>query len=282
MTVAEVLTQTDLNWTVRKEDLISQSGIIIPDKCAIIREDTQDVLGVHGSGYEPYQNEELIELLFQISNKTGMEVHTGGQYHNGAKIFIQLKSDDLILPGDLVKGYVTGVNSFDGSTSLGFGNSTLTISCMNTFHKAYKNLRAKVKHTSSLKARVDEILMEINKAVKEEQMDFATIKRMTEHEINAPQIQEEIITSIFNLDVKQKFEELSTRRQNQITNFKSAWDIETKQKGNTAWGAMSAMTRYTTHNVYKDKVIADRNKLFGLSRERDNKVWKKLSKLVPA
>ena len=282
MTVAEVLTQTDLNWTVRKEDLVSQSGIIIPDKCAIIREDTQDVLGVHGSGYEPYQNEELIELLFQISNKTGMEVHTGGQYHNGAKIFIQLKSDDLILPGDLVKGYVTGVNSFDGSTSLGFGNSTLTISCMNTFHKAYKNLRAKVKHTSSLKARVDEILMEINKAVKEEQMDFATIKRMTEHEINAPQIQEEIITSIFNLDVKQKFEELSTRRQNQITNFKSAWDIETKQKGNTAWGAMSAMTRYTTHNVYKDKVIADRNKLFGLSRERDNKVWKKLSKLVPA
>lgn len=282
MTVAEVLTQTDLNWTVRKEDLVSQSGIIIPDKCAIIREDTQDVLGVHGSGYEPYQNEELIELLFQISNKTGMEVHTGGQYHNGAKIFIQLKSDDLILPGDLVKGYVTGVNSFDGSTSLGFGNSTLTISCMNTFHKAYKNLRAKVKHTSSLKARVDEILMEINKAVKEEQMDFATIKRMTEHEINAPQIQEEIITSIFNLDVKQKFEELSTRRQNQITNFKSAWDIETKQKGNTAWGAMSAMTRYTTHNVYKDKIIADRNKLFGLSRERDNKVWKKLSKLVPA
>lgn len=282
MTVAEVLTQTDLNWTVRKEGLISQSGIIIPDKCAIIREDTQDVLGVHGSGYEPYQNEELIELLFQISNKTGMEVHTGGQYHNGAKIFIQLKSDDLILPGDLVKGYVTGVNSFDGSTSLGFGNSTLTISCMNTFHKAYKNLRAKVKHTSSLKARVDEILMEINKAVKEEQMDFATIKRMTEHEINAPQIQEEIITSIFNLDVKQKFEELSTRKQNQITNFKSAWDIETKQKGNTAWGAMSAMTRYTTHNVYKDKVIADRNKLFGLSRERDNKVWKKLSKLVPA
>lgn len=282
MTVAEVLTQTDLNWTVRKEDLVSQSGIIIPDKCAIIREDTQDVLGVHGSGYEPYQNEELIELLFQISNKTGMEVHTGGQYHNGAKIFIQLKSDDLILPGDLVKGYVTGVNSFDGSTSLGFGNSTLTISCMNTFHKAYKNLRAKVKHTSSLKARVDEILMEINKAVKEEQMDFATIKRMTEHEINAPQIQEEIITSIFNLDVKQKFEELSTRKQNQITSFKSAWDIETKQKGNTAWGAMSAMTRYTTHNVYKDKIIADRNKLFGLSRERDNKVWKKLSKLVPA
>lgn len=282
MTVAEVLTQTDLNWTVRKEDLVSQSGIIIPDKCAIIREDTQDVLGVHGSGYEPYQNEELIELLFQISNKTGMEVHTGGQYHNGAKIFIQLKSDDLILPGDLVKGYVTGVNSFDGSTSLGFGNSTLTISCMNTFHKAYKNLRAKVKHTSSLKARVDEILMEINKAVKEEQMDFATIKRMTEHEINAPQIQEEIITSIFNLDVKQKFEELSTRKQNQITSFKSAWDIEAKQKGNTAWGAMSAMTRYTTHNVYKDKVIADRNKLFGLSRERDNKVWKKLSKLVPA
>ena len=280
MTVAEVLTQADLSWTVRKETLVTESGILIPDKCAIIREDTERILGVHGSGYTPYQNEELIELLFQISNKTGMEVHTGGHYHNGAKIFIQLKSDDLILPGDLVKGYVTGVNSFDGSTSLGFGNSTLTISCMNTFHKAYKNLRAKVKHTKTLKARVDEILMEINMAVKEEQMDFATIKRMSEHEIDAPRIQEELISSVFDFDIKQKFEELSTRKKNQIADFKTAWDIETGQKGNTAWGAMSAMTRYTTHNVYKDKAIADRNKLFGSIREKDNRVWKKMSKLV--
>ena len=80
--------------------------------------------------------------------------------------------------------------------------------------------------------------------------------------IKPEKIQESLIKSVFNLNFAEKFEEISTRKQNQIDDFKRAWEIEVKQKGNNLWGAMSAMTRYTTHNMYKDAETSRKNKLF--------------------
>ena len=68
--VKEILDQTNLNWSVRKEQLYTGGGIIIPNKIAILREDTNDVLGDHTDNYYPYQNQELIELLDKVSGMT--------------------------------------------------------------------------------------------------------------------------------------------------------------------------------------------------------------------
>ncbi len=67
--VEEVLNQTGLNWTVRQEAITTESGIIVPKQMAVVREDTNTVLAVHGDGYFPYQNHQLIELLEQDFNK---------------------------------------------------------------------------------------------------------------------------------------------------------------------------------------------------------------------
>jgi hypothetical protein len=136
--VQDLLNQTKLNWKVRTENLQTSSGIIIPDKIGIIREDDSTVLGIHSSGYVPYQNEQMMELLYKVSNKTGLEIHSGGLFNGGGKVYVQLKSDDLRLGTDRIEGYITGINSFDGSTSLSFGPSSKTISCQNTFWGAYR------------------------------------------------------------------------------------------------------------------------------------------------
>ena len=87
----EMLTDLGLNWTVTKEPIQTVSGIEIPEKMAIMRSDTEKVLGIHGKGYDPYQNHELMELLHQIGGHTGLNVHTGGLFKEGAKIWFQLK-----------------------------------------------------------------------------------------------------------------------------------------------------------------------------------------------
>ena len=99
--VQDLLNQTRLNWSVRTENLQTSSGIIIPDKIGIIREDDSTVLGIHSSGYVPYQNEQMMELLYKVSNKTGLEIHSGGLFNGGGKVYVQLKSDDLRLGTEL-------------------------------------------------------------------------------------------------------------------------------------------------------------------------------------
>ena len=54
--VKTLLDKTNLNWTVRQEELQTISGISIPNKKAIVREDNNAIVGVHSDGYQPYQN----------------------------------------------------------------------------------------------------------------------------------------------------------------------------------------------------------------------------------
>ena len=53
-------TQDKLNWSVRTESVQTESGIHIPKKKSIIRNDTNDYLSICSEDYYPYQNEELI------------------------------------------------------------------------------------------------------------------------------------------------------------------------------------------------------------------------------
>ena len=165
MTNNEILVQTGLDWNVRSEETQTVSGIKL-DKVALVREDTNQILGVHSNGYATYQNSQLADLLQKVSSSTGLDIHRGGEFGGGKKVFIQLKSNDLKLGNDKVEGFVTGINSFDGSTSLAFGNSNLTISCTNTFFAAMKNL-SKVRHTKNMELRIDEICRGVDMLVDE-------------------------------------------------------------------------------------------------------------------
>ena len=178
--IKTLLDQTNLNWNVRTESIQTESGITIKDKIALVREDTNDIVGVHSDGYRPFQNQELFELLDKVSNMTGLELTKGGCFKEGRRVYVQMKSADLRLGTDLIKGYLTGINSFDGSTSLAFGPSNVTISCMNSFFAAFKQLNTKVRHTKNMVIRIDEICKGLEGVLEQEQVMFGDIKRMAD------------------------------------------------------------------------------------------------------
>jgi len=179
--VLELLNRTNLNWRVKQESLTTESGIIVDGHKAIVREDNNSVLAIHSDGYTPYQNEELMDLLHQVSGRTGLEVHRGGSFKGGGRIYVQLKSDDLKLGDDRIEGFLTGINSFDGSTSLAFGHSNTTISCMNTFFKVYANkTMQKVRHTKSLNIKIDEICRQLDVVLEHEKETFKHIVELSE------------------------------------------------------------------------------------------------------
>ena len=276
LTVQDILNTTNLNWKVREEDVLTASGIIVDSKKAIIRDDTNQVLAIHGSGYQPYQNEQMAELLYQISSHTGLQVHKGGSLDGSSKVFIQLKSDDLRLGDDKIEGYITGVNSFDGSTSFGFGSSTVTISCQNTFFKVMKDIQNKVRHTANMNYKIDEILRNIDGIVREEKQTFKEIERMADIRMTSA-MEELAINALFDINEADRLaKNISTRKLNQIEDFKNDLLIELASKNDSVWGLMSGVTRYTTHTKFKTDEKSITAKLFGSTGEVERKIYNKL------
>lgn len=277
----QILEATGLDWNVRTERTQTESGIEL-DRIALVREDNNTVLGVHSNGYVPYQNEQLVELLQRVSSLTGLEIHKGGEFGGGKKVYVQLKSDTLRLGNDRVEGFVTGINSFDGSTSLAFGNSNLTISCQNTFFSAYRNLE-KIRHTKNMDIRIDTICRGVDMLVNEEKEIFETIKRMSETPFSQEQ-KDRVIRSLFDIDMDIQIrnyhdeDALSTNMKNKLSRMYIDMNGELQEKGENVWGLFSGVTKYTTHSLSKNDNTE--NKMFGLYGNRERKIFNDLSVLV--
>ena len=281
--IQDVLNQTDLNWTVREESLTTESGIIIPKQKAIVREDTNKVLSIHGEGYYPYQNHQLIELLDKVSQQSGLEIHRGGSFGDGQKVFIQLKSNDLKLGDDRIEGYITGINSFDGTTSLAFGPSNITISCQNTFFGAFRSMDTKVRHTKNMVMRVDDICRGLEKVVEEETKMFEDIKMLSETRMTK-ESEDWVTRTLFNImrDVDLNDEDsISSVTRNKLSRFEVDLNGELKEKGGNLWGLFSGVTKYTTHSMNKgDETKNMENKMFSVYGQREREIFKELVEMV--
>lgn len=275
----EMLDKSGLNWDVAPEPIHTESGIIIPNKMALVRSDNQTVLGIHGTGYDPYQNDELLELLHTIGGKVGLSLHTGGLFKGGAKVWFQLKSNDLKIGNDLIKGYISGFNSFDGSSSLGFGNSSLTVSCANTFWRGYKEVDAHLRHSGQMRIKIETTLQQMDRLLVEEQDMFTEIKRLSETRMT-PEIQKHVMETLLNLTVEERLDEslLSTRKQGMIKAFKYDLGIEVAQKQDTLWGLFSGVTRYTTHSMKKGN--NSEGKMFGKTGRVERGIYNELAAMV--
>jgi phage/plasmid-like protein (TIGR03299 family) len=277
----EMLNKAGLNWKVNSEPLQTVSGILIPDRIALVREDTQKVLGIHTEQYVPYQNDELLELLFRISGQSGLQVHTGGSFKGGEKVWFQLKSEDLKLGDDTIKGYISGFNSFDGRTSLAFGTSNVTVSCMNSFWRGYKQVDTKLRHSSTMKPRIEEILRKIEILLSEEQDSFREIERLADVRMTK-EVKDMITRKLFDLSNEETLDVsfsrsddgMSTNKKNKLVRFGYDLGLETSQKGETLWGLFSGVTRYTTHSMKRGD--NSESKMFGRTGNLERSIYSDL------
>jgi phage/plasmid-like protein (TIGR03299 family) len=275
MTKEEMLIKTGLNWNVKSEGVITESGIAIPDRIALVREDTNKVLGIHTNSYVPYQNEELLELLFRISQQSGLALHTGGSFKGGEKVWFQLKSDDLRIGNDKVEGYISGFNSFDGRTSLAFGNASITVSCQNTFWRGYHQVDSKLRHSSQMKPRIEEILRNIDVLLNEEKDNFNEIRRLNSIPMTA-EIRDLVTKMMFDIDRTERLDspDLSTNKKNKLVRFNFDLETELAGKDNSLWGLFSGVTRYTTHSMKKGD--NSESKMFGRTGSIERQIYREL------
>ncbi len=246
--IFDVLQETKTNWNVNKLPLVAIDSVtdykFETETYGLFRSDNGNWLGSVGNRYEVMPNQELADIMVGIQDRFGGEI-LGGSLQGGKKIYYQMTLPKEFVGRDVIKRNITCLNSHDGTSSIGFGSTNVVVSCQNMFHRAMKDL-AKFRHTMSASERLSVAVKEFQKALDTDRALMDDFKEMADIQIDKTII-EQVMGSVFKVDMNSKMSDNSTRKRNQISQFESALAKETREKGGTLWGLFNAVTYYTNH-----------------------------------
>ena len=262
--IFEVLTATGLNWSVRKETLTTESGIILPDAFASTRSDNNGYLGVVGNKYEVMQNSELVSIAYD----SGKEVFStdlqlthpwnnsetlgsfgnmgGGSLKGGSRVYVQLELPELYIGKSGIRRYITLTNAHDGTMSLGFGTSNQVICCANTFAIANKDI-SKIRHTASMQQKVDEAIKSLRNVLQFEDKQMEVFEIASGRAFEKKHIID-IVNAVFGDTMKKSAVDTSSRTKNQMAALSNDINTSIDEQGETLWALFNAVTRYTNHS----------------------------------
>lgn len=161
-TAQEAISSAGLDYDVTLADLATSDGIPVPSRRAVVRSDTNEVLGVVGNSYVPVQNRQAFGFLDAIAADGGIRYHTAGALRRGERIWLLGK-----IPGqirvrgseDLTEKFLLLSNSHDGSSALRVFFTPIRVVCANTLAMADwggKGEGIAIRHQGNLPAKVRE------------------------------------------------------------------------------------------------------------------------------
>jgi phage/plasmid-like protein (TIGR03299 family) len=247
----DLLNDTKTNWGVTKKPLTCPDGYPT-ESFGIYRNDNSKWLGTVGKQYELMQNSTLAENIIEASMDIS-EKFRGGELYGGKKVYYQAQLQDTQIANDTIKRYITGLNSHDGSSSIGFGFTNTVVVCQNTFYMAMKEV-SRFRHSASAHQRVELAREEIRKVLKVESSLMDNYKRMADTKISTA-VTKRVIADLFKFsedDFDKEIKDFSTKKTNDMAKFSEILDSELNSHGQTLWGLFNAVTWKTNHQDVKE------------------------------
>ena len=161
-TASEAITAAGLDYNVELKELATSDGLPVPQRKAVVRGDTDQVLGVVGNSYVPIQNVQCFSFLDAVVTEGRIEYHTAGALGKGERIWLLAK-----LPGhirvkgsdDITEKFLVLSNSHNGTSALRVYFSPIRVVCANTLAMAERKSRGEgvsIMHKGDLGAKVRE------------------------------------------------------------------------------------------------------------------------------
>jgi phage/plasmid-like protein (TIGR03299 family) len=161
-TARETISAAGLDFDVTLSGMTTTEGIRIPSRKAVVRTDTNQVLGVVGNSYVPVQNHQAFGFLDAVVADGALRYHSAGALKKGERIWllgkltgqIRVKGSD-----DLTEKYLLLSNSHDGSSALRVFFTPIRVVCANTLAMADRSGKGEgiaIRHQGNLPAKVRE------------------------------------------------------------------------------------------------------------------------------
>jgi hypothetical protein len=255
--VKEILTAHGLDFTIEKAPLVainSEGENMLTPYYGLFNSSTGECINTCKEGYHVSQNADVVEMVLKgierYSDK--LRVSKAGSINGGRRVFMQLEIEgDSNVGDDIIKRYVTIIDSNDGSTGLSVGIGDLTMSCMNQFFRFYKEGDAKFRHTATLSQKILTIPSLIQTALDESMKQINRYRKFVSTPITkglADSMVKHVLGYDRVLSSVEVMSKITARSEKIMDSLYAHIDKEVEQKGLNLWGLHSGVTSWTTHD----------------------------------
>jgi hypothetical protein len=154
MTKEEIIQK--VNFPVGElENVFANNGnnvsLLIPDRKAIYRSDTNKVLGLLSNKYKILPHSQVVETIFNSldNEKVDYQPKNIEVLNNGGKLFLHLILPEVYQVGELgddIQMEIIASNSYDGSTSFGIELGGYRLVCSNGMRAWHKDIAIAKRH----------------------------------------------------------------------------------------------------------------------------------------
>jgi hypothetical protein len=274
--VQKILSKTDLDWEVRKEDLVARPSDLETPCAGLFRNDTNYYLGVVSKRYTIYQNKELVDTIMEAAKHFDLEIASGGWLYDGERVYLQLELPSVYVGKSEVKRYITAMNSHNGKGSVVFGatNDILNITPRGVeskkFFQVFREMD-KFRHTQSVHSRVNNAIQGLFSSITKENETTILMQKMAKLKVK-DELLREIMFNCYKIDLNKSILDLPTRTQNRIKEISRNLDGEINKQDGSLWGLFQGVLKNTEYTTPK-KISSDENVYAGSGRAVNMKAF---------
>jgi phage/plasmid-like protein (TIGR03299 family) len=252
-TSRDAIVKAGLNWTVEKRKVFAETLIEMKGYSAIVRTSDNTGLGIVGSRYQPFQNEEAFDFFDEVVGEHAAMYETAGSIDNGRRIFLLAKLPTYIkvTRDDVVEKYLLLSNTHDGSGAIRMFYTPIRVVCMNTLNVALRGFSAKdgvsIRHTKNVQTKIEEAKQVLGLANKYYEKLGEAFQALVKVKYTVKQMKD-LVLHLLPADAEG---DVSTRTKNMRESIANLFDHGKGQTNSavrgTAWAAYNAVTEFADH-----------------------------------
>lgn len=253
------LKQGGLNFTVEKTPIaVADSKAIIPNRFAIRRTDTKDVLGIVTDFYQPLQNRDAFAFFDGVFGKDKARYEVAGVLGKGERVWLlaKLPGDFRIVGDDVAGKFLLLTNGHDTSEAVRARFTAIRVVCQNTLNAALRGTvsEVRVQHIGDVKGKL-EIAGKLLKQAGIYYTDIAeTFRGFVKKQLNEKAVRSYTVRVIAGENVKDEdIAPITAKSINRIVELNET-GLGTGIRGvrGSLWGAYNAVTQFVDHDKTRD------------------------------
>ena len=266
----------DYSFPVEVQPVFTEEGNEIPNHKCIVRTDTGDTLGLHGSQYRMIPHDDVVNSIIDgvsaANLSTDYEVNVD-VIDNGRKIRGEIVFGDIIQQpsvGDIIKYRISFFNSYDGSWAFAQRANALRLWCLNGCTTPDLIASSRFKHTASVDVlgSADKVISGADHFMNRAEEWQSWMKS----QLNDDQAESFFRSTLCKVTTKQKQVEKTNERQ--LENLLSGWNDEIRLLGRNKWALYNCLTSWATHtNDLRAPQVARYNREAAISNAMRHNLW---------
>lgn len=247
--------------------------LAIPDKQAIVRSDTGEVLGLFSDGYQPHPYREwLLDNVGSLLDD-GLSIGSAGLLDRGGIAWVSVEVPETMTTpeGVAYRPHLLATTSFNGKVATTYKRVVQLVVCDNTLNIARheRGQQFKVKHTRNSGLKLAEARDALNLIYESGDAFAAEVKQLCETTVTDQQWSA-FLDAHVPIPEKGNARSIAERKRGELVKLWT-WDGRVAPWKNTAFGVLQAANTYDHHigTVRNVNARAERNMLNALDGTTD-------------